>query len=319
MANHRPEPSGPRRLGPASASALVSVLEDVTRERGQIEGELGEALRDIGREEAASRRSVEEGHRRLAALRAVRREYEDRLGGLSAEMLHREWEAVRDGLTTDRDRFVSRAALVADAIASREAAMNAELAEPELASAVDEYLKFREAESSLAAMPPDYRDAILAQHRRVLRRLEPYIAAANAGPPPLAVAPLGVGVIASADPADGRAEALVLVLPVPYGVYADWTAAPEDLTSQLAYRMIGAVFRMLHLLDAADAPVRYLDVHGCLGIQVWLGDHEVEGDLREIALEQVAAAADEATELWAAGVEVYTVWLQPELLGEEPG
>lgn len=223
MASPRPGPDAPRMKGHASASALVSVLEDVTRERGQIEGDLGAALVDIGREEAASRRSVEEGHRRLAALRALRREYEERLGGLSSEMLHREWEAVRDGLTTDRDRFLYRAGLVADAIASREASMNEELAEPELSAAVKEYLKFREAEASLGAMPPDYRDAILAQHRRVLRRLEPYIAAANAGPPPLAVPPVGIGVIASADPAEGRPEALVLVLPVPFAVYADWT------------------------------------------------------------------------------------------------
>jgi hypothetical protein len=302
----------------SSTSALVAVLDDVTRMRGELEVDLDTALVEIGREEASCRRTIEEGHRRLAALRELRREYEDRVEGLTAEMLHREWEAVRQGLVADRERLQARAAMVAEAVASLEASMNAELAEPELAAALREYIKFREAEASLGAMPADYRAAILAQHRRVQRRLEPSIAAANAGPAPLSVAPAGIGILASADPAEGRPEALVLVLPLPSAVYADWISRKEDLCSQLAYRMVAAVFRLLARIDAADAPVRYLDVHGCLGVQVWLGDHEVEGDMREGLLERLAAAAEEAVDLWGAGVEVYCVWVRPELLGEEP-
>lgn len=302
----------------SAQSALVAVIAQLTRERGRLETDLDTALIEIGREEAQSRRAIEEGHRRLSALRELRREYEERRGGLSQEMVHREWGAVRDGLCADRDRFLSRAALIADAIASREASLNAELAEPELATLVHEYVKFKEAGSALAAMPPDYREAILTQHARVKRRLEPYIAAANTGPPSLAVEPAGVGLVASADPADGRPEALVLVLPVPYAVYTEWTARPEDLASMLAYRMVAATFTLLRSIGAADAPVRYVEVHGCLALQVWLGDHEVQGDLRERTLEHLAAAIEAAEEIRAANVELYTLWLRPELLGEEP-
>jgi hypothetical protein len=213
---------------------------------------------------------------------------------------------------------MARVELVQLAVLDRVAQLDRELEEPELAGAVEEYLKFREAETSLAAMPPDYRDAIVSQHRRVLRRLEPYINAANAGPPPLDVPPVGIGVVASADPAEGVPEALVVVLPVPFAVYGEWNKREEDLASQIAFRLVAAVIQLLSSLGAADAPLRYVEVHGCLAIQVWLGDHEVEGDVRERALEAISGAAEEAPELWAAGVELYAVWLKSELLTEEP-
>lgn len=304
--------------GAGTASALVCVLDEVTRERSRLEVDLDGALTEIEREEASSRRAIEEGQRRLAALRELRREHEARLAGLATEMHQREWAAVRDGLGEDRDRLVARASLVHEAIVARESALNAELRQPELATALVEYQKYREAEPGLAAMPADYRAALTEQHRRVLRRLDPYISAANAGPPPLGVPPVGVGVIATVDPFEGRAQALVVVLPVPYEVYAEWSRRPEDLCSHLSYRMVAVVFRLLAVLGAPDAPVRYVSVHGCLAIQVWLGDHEVEGDLRERSLELIAMISEEAPELWAAGVELYTLWLRPDLLGEEP-
>ena len=145
-----------------------------------------------------------------------------------------------------------------------------------------------------------------------------YIRAANDAPPPLALAPLGVAVLAATEPADGVPEGLLVVLPVPHAVFTDWKSRREDLATQLTYRLIAAVFRVLGSVGAADAPVNYQEVYGNLAVSVWLGDHKVEADLREHILEAISTAYEEATELWAAGVEVYAVWVRAELLAGVP-
>lgn len=301
-----------------SPSALVAGIDGVTRERGRLEAEIETALEDIAKEEALARRLLADCQRRIIALRELRLEQEERLDGLAGEMTSREWQVVHEGLRGDLGRFMERAAQVEALALAREEALETELAQPELAAAVEEHLRFRETEQALAAMPAPYREQVLTQHRRVLRRLEPYITAANAPAPTFEGPPLAVGVVAAADPADGQPEALVVVLPVPFAVYADWVGRREDLATALAYRMVASLFRMLATVGAADAPMRPAEVHGCLALQVWLGDHSVEGDLRERALEAIATAAVEGGELAAAGVELYALWLRPDLLTEEP-
>jgi hypothetical protein len=121
-------------------------------------------------------------------------------------------------------------------------------------------------------------------------------------------------VLVSSDPPFGRPEALVLVAPVPWAVYTEGSARAEDLCTRLAYRLVGALHGLLAEVGAQRAPVRFLDVEGCLAVQAWLGDHPVAGDLREQALAAIAAAVDGADELTAAAVDVYAAWLAPELV-----
>jgi hypothetical protein len=80
--------------------------------------------------------------------------------------------------------------------------------------------------------------------------------------------------------------------------------------------MVAAVTVLVAELGAPEAPLRYADLQGSLALQVWLGDHLIEGDLRERALERIGGAAEVGVELEAAGVEVYALWLAPELLVE---
>jgi hypothetical protein len=294
--------------------AVVAVLDEIAQWRTRADAEYGASVQEIEREEDGSRRAIEEAQRQLLALAALRRELEERHLSVGRETERREAQALRDGLATDRQIVAERAQMLAAAIGAREAEINAALADPDVATAVTEYEKFVEIEASLAALPSSYRRAILEHHEKVRRRLDPIIQASNAGPPKLDLPPVGIGVLLAADPPEGQPEGLVVAIPVPFEIYGDWAERKEDLGSLMAYRMVAAVSRILEAAGAADAPVQYVSLYGCLAIQVWLGDHEASADLREHALEAVGAVGEEAEELAAAGIEIYGLWVRPQLL-----
>ncbi len=299
--------------------AVIAVLEEIAQWKSRADGEFTTSMAEVDREEDASRRAIEEAQRQLLALATLRAELRDKHGQVAMEAERRERAALREGLSTDRGVIEARAAQLDVAIGAREAELQGQLKDPEVAAAVEEYEKFVEVEASLAALPASYRRAILDHHERVRRRLEPVIAASNAGPPVLGLSPVGVGVLFAVDPADGTPEALVAVLPVPYSVCRDWAERKEDLASLFAYRVVAAVSRLLAAVGAGSAPIQYTELAGCLAIQVWLGDCEIVGDLNERALEEIDALREEAEELSAAGIELYGLWVRAAMLADEEG
>ena len=298
--------------------SLVQALEQAARERTREEQEIESALAEVAREEIQNRKSIDESYRRITALRLLRREFEERRESLNSASYRFEWAAVRDGLLADRSRFMRRVEDLRLASRARDERLAEEMRAPEIASALREFERFQaEVEPTLGAMPASYKRAILETHERNLRRLEPYIRALNSLTPKLDAPVQPVGVVACASPADGRPEALVVVLPVPFQVYREWATREEDLAAIFTYRIVAAVFRLLREIGAAEAPVEYFEVHECLALQVWLGDHVIRGDLREQALEHIGGAYESGPELVNAAVEVYGVWLRPELLTED--
>ncbi len=297
--------------------AVIAELEEIAEWKARADAEFGASVAEVDHEENAARRQIEEAQRQLVALATLRAELRDKHTQVGLESERRERVAIRQGLANDRQVIEARASLLAEAIAEREAALQAQLQDPEIASAVEEYEKFVEIEASLAALPQSYRRAILDHHDKVRRRLEPVIAASNAGPPNLGLDPVGVGVLFSVDAPAGTPEALVAVLPVPSAVSRDWAERKEDLCSLFAYRVVAAVSRLLAAIGAGSAPIQYSDLHGCLAIQVWLGECAVQGDINERALEEIGAVREEAEELTAAGIELYGLWVRPTMLGEE--
>ncbi len=307
---------GPVRSPPARS--LVEALELAGRERQREEQELDLAMSEVAREDVQNRRSIDEAYRRIAALKLLRQELEERRAAMASAASRHEWQAVRTGLQADSARFAGRAEEARTAMKARDERIAAEMASPELVAALTEFERYHaEVEPSLASMPAAYRLAISETHERNARRLAPYAAELNSLALRLDAAVEPIGVVACASPADGRPEALVLVLPLPFAVYREWATREEDLGTVFAYRIVAAVCRLLQGIGAADAPIEYFEVHGCLALQVWLGDHVVVGDLREQTLEHIARAYEEGAELRAAGVEVYGVWLRPELLTED--
>lgn len=299
--------------------AVIAVLEEIAQWKARADAEFAGTMGEVDRDEAAARRAIDEAQRQLVALAALRAELRDKhaMVGLGAE--RRERMALREGLATDRGSIEDRAQKLAVAVAEQDAALQRQLKDPEIASAVEEYEKFVEIEASLASLPAGYRKAILDHHERVRRRLEPVIAASNAGPPSLGLPNVGVGVLFAVDPAEGPPEALVAVLPVPFAVCRDWAERPEDLSSRFAYRVVAAVSRLLGAVGAGAAPIQYTELSGCLAIQVWLGDCEVQGDIKERALEEIEALREEASDLSAAGIELYGLWVRAAMLADEEG
>lgn len=299
--------------------AVIAVLNEITSWKSHADGEYAASISEIEREEDAARRAIEEAQRQLVALAALRREVQEKHAAAAEETERRESAALREGLQTDKALLTERAAALEAAITAREAILQKQLEDPDIAAAVTEYEKFVEVEPTLAALPPSYRKAILDHHDKVRRRLEPVIQASNAGPPDLGLGVQGVGVLFAADPPDSVPEALVVVLPVPFAIYRDWAERKEDLSAQLAYRTVAAVSRCLNAVNAGAAPIQYSELHGCLAIQVWLGDCDIQGELNDRALEEIGAVREEAEELRAAGIELYGLWVRPALLAEEEG
>ena len=296
-------------------ASFVDALNEAARRRIDAEVEINAALDRLSAEEAHTIQAIDEAHRRIEALRAQRSALEDRRAALTADRYRAEQEAMRAGLQADRDRFMQRAALGREAAGARNAAIAAELRAPELATAMQETERFQaEVEASLPTLPPSYRRAALENQQRNVRRLAPYAAALNCVTPTLNAEVEAITVVACASPAEGRPEALVLVLPVPFSVYSDWSTRPEDLASMLAYRMVAALHRLLGDLGTPNAMVEYVEVHGCLAVQAWLADHDVIGDLQERTLEHIRRAYEDSVELVKAAIEVHAAWIRPEVL-----
>ncbi len=303
---------------PPHPPSLVDALAQATRERAREEQEIESALAEVAKEELQNRKAIDESYRRITALRLLRREFEERRVALATSTSDYEWAAVRNGLLADRSRFMKRVEELRAAARVRDEQLAEQMRAPEIAAALREFELFQtEVEPTLPSLPPAYRRAIVETHERNLRRLEPYIRAVNSLTPRLDAPVEPVGVVACASPADGRPEALVLVLPVPFEVYREWATREEDLAGIFAYRLVAALFKLLADIGAEDAPVEYFEVHECLALQVWLGDHTVQGDLREQTLEHIGGAYESGPELTNAAVEVYGVWLRPELLTED--
>lgn len=297
--------------------AIITVLDDIAQWRTQQDEELSRAVAAVAAEEDETRRVIEEAQRRLAGLAAKRGELDEKRAENAVEGDRRERTALREGLQVDRNILDGRARMMQERLTERRAELDRRLAEPDIATAVEEFESFDEA--ALGALPASYRQAIVAHHATVRARIEPILQALNAGPPTLDLDNAGICVLFATDPTEGAPEALVAVLPVAWAVYRDWAERGEDLCSMLAYRVVAAVSRVLIGVEASEAPVQYLEVNGCLAIQVWLGDVEVRGELRERMLEEIEALREDAAELNAAHVELYGLWVRPSLLVDEEG
>ena len=282
--------------------------------RARTATELDGALAAIAEEERALRRRIEDANRQAAALGSVRREQEERLVELDEETLRRKRTGVRQALKLDRALMEERADALLRWRQGHDDALGAGLDAPDTAAAMNEYLDAQDrtagVHGSLVASPEE----LLTPPARL--RLDPYLRAAATPAPPLAAPSAGVGVVVSVDPPEGRPEALLIVLPVPWAVYAEATLREEDLCTLLAYRVVAALHVLLAEVGAPEALVRFADLQGNLAIQVWLGDTPVVIDLRERVMEAVAGAVEGAPELQAAVLEVNAVWLPPDLLVE---
>lgn len=296
--------------------SLPQALESLLRWREGVESSVQSALEDIALEEDEAARALVEAQRQVKALAALRAEQEAVRDGLNREQRRLELEAVRACLADERQALAARNAVWKAAAAQVAEGAAARLADPAVAGLLAEWEQLSR-NDGLGSLPFSYRQARAEQRDRAWSQLEPVLAKAY-GPPDLADQPrLGCSVVLATEPASGRPETLVAVIPVPSSISPEWATREDDLMSFLAWRVVSVLFMLLREIDALNAPLRSVDLHGSLALTVWLGDHLVPDDLQERTLDLFQAMTAEANELELAGVELYAMWVSPGLLVTE--
>lgn len=299
------EPAAPR---------LIAALEAITRWREGQEEEAATQLTEVDAEEARLREGILAIERQIDALDELRGQIRERTESLDSQEIGRSYGAVVDALQADRDLTADRAKLVGHRARENREKAEAMLQDAELSRAVDEFEKFRDLEAGLATLPASYRKAILDHHQQVKRRLAPILALIEGEVEPVDADTVGIAIVASVDVVDDKPESLVLVLPVDADIYNDWEANGDDVAAMLAYRMVAAAAELATRAGVPGAPISYRSFEGKLTVQVWFGKEKVTGDVKELAAEILDRVRVAASELTTARLELYTLWLPPEVL-----
>ncbi|RME23012.1 MAG: hypothetical protein D6798_14425 [Deltaproteobacteria bacterium] len=296
---------------------LVQALEGVSRWRQEQEEAARARLARINDERQRLRADIEQLEREIETLGDLELKVQAELDELPRHVHQRTRAAVDEGINADAEVLAERDGLYAAALKAREDAVAELLADPDIARLVEEYEQFQQVEPTLANLPAGYRDAILAHHDSVQRRLQPVLEVAQAPLQPVDAERAAVTLVASLNPMEGSPEALALILPVPFDIYEDWTERNEDLAAVLSYRIIAATSAALAQVGVPDVAMQYTDYQGKLAVQVWFGDDAPQGDVREALDAQLEALADQAGELRAVGLDLYTAWLDPRVVTGE--
>ncbi len=296
-----------------STPGLLAALESVSSWREAQEEEAATQLAEVDAEEVRLTDAIADLQKQIDALDGLREQIRTRTANLDQKEILRSHRALMDSLQADRHLLEDRAAKLQEQSSADRSRAQTMLDDPELAEVVREYEGFAKLEEGLAKLPPSYRKAIEEHHGAVKRRLRPILELLEGAARPLDTHTEAISLVASVDPVEGPPQALALVLPVDSGLYYEWGERPDDLSSQLAYRVVAAASELARRVGAPDAPITFTSVDGNLTVQLWLGDHEIDGDLRESATGLLDVTAD-APDFGAAKIEVYALWLPPSVL-----
>ena len=304
--------------GGKPTSAMHAALAEVERWRTDSLAEVDRREAHLHSEAARLKAEIAELQRQLQALDALHIENSEKREAIAEQAEQQIHGALLKGLEGDAALLTARAADYAEALEDRDAAVAAMLEAPGTSEKVDAFEKFeRDRSSVLAALPTIYHAVIFQQHEVLRQELAPLFQALSSEISPLPVPPAEVTLVASIDPAEGSPEALAVLLPVPFDIYAQGSEREEDLLALVAYRVVGAVSGALKRVGAPDAPVQYAPYEygqGQLAIQVWLADSAVSGDLRAALEAELATVNARASEVRACALRVAVSWQSPEVI-----
>jgi hypothetical protein len=297
---------------------MVNALDDIDRWRQESDAEADREHNEISDEQEKLRREIEEREQRLETLATRKSEVEEHKAGLPAEQLRRRRESALKNLAGDRGVVAARGSLFGDQVKARERRVTEMIEKPQFNKLVKEYEEFQDVEMTLDTLPKTYKQAILAHHANVQKELTPVFDAMAAEIEQVDAQGIAVAVMGSVDAPDGGSpEALAIIVPVPFETCSKWSERAEDLASLIAYRVIGAVGRMLQEVGAADAPLQYAEYENALAIQVWLGDSKVTGNVQRMLDDQLDEINGKAAEFEASKLRVQMVWVEPEVVAPD--
>jgi hypothetical protein len=301
----------------AAKPKLILELEAIEQWRNEQAEAYDQNLVDLAAQEQKLREQIAELQQQLEGNADKQGQIKGELQGLPSEVVRRSHQALLDALESDRALVEARSAALQEVRELALVELQDKLEEPEVAAAIEEYEKFREVEPVLGSLPPSYRQVVMDHHEALKTKLAPLFELAAGPKEPLDLEPAQAVLVASIDIVDDRPAAFALFLPVDFQVYRAWADRPEDLAAQVAYRVVGGVSAALDKLGAPDAPVVYQDFQGCISIQVWLDDHDLEGDVTEIIDTALTEALSGAPECAQVHLGFELAWVSPTVIGPE--
>jgi len=279
--------------GPVSAAEI----ESLRRTRDELERRVRELDAQIHRLEADARAAVEAPPRSP--------EEEDRA-------LRR---AVREGFKVDVAEVSARSERLASAVQARARRLVQAGDDAELQRRLGEAQELAHLDRLHAEAPNGRVARAVAQRANQLRRrLRPYLLEAESEIEALDAESHEIAVLAALEPAEGPPTALGLVLPVPADVHGEWRRHGDDLSARLAWRVLAVLAVALRDCGAADAPVRVDRFAGCLSLQVWLGDSDVQPGLKDALIAGFDQIHEQAGELRRANLELFLAWVDASIL-----
>ena len=296
---------------------LIAELESIEQWRNEQAEAYDTSLVDLAAEEQKLREQITELQESLEGNADKQSQIKGELHGLPTEVVRRAHQALLAALEADRAMVDARSAALQEVRELAMVELQDRLEEPETAAAIEEYEKFREVEPVLGSLPPSYRQVVMDHHEALKTKLAPLFELAAGPKDPLELDPAKAVLVASIDVVDDRPAAFALFLPVDFQVYRAWADRPEDLAAQVAYRVVSGVSAALETLGAPDAPVVYQDFEGCISIQVWLDDHELEGKVTDTIAGALMGALDAAPECAQVQLGFELAWVDPQVIGPE--
>ncbi len=305
-----------KKEGPIGPRLAVE-LDAIEKWRADEQDRLRKRLGSLEDEEGKFRQQLAIIDKKLQENLEQRKAVADELQRVPRAVVDRQHGALVRSVLADREIVTARATALREATEAREVEVRALLDDPANKEAVEEYEKFREVEPVLASLPAGYRRVVLDHHEEVKRVLEPVFAALRSTGPDVEAEVVEVAVVGSIDVVGDVPAAIALVFPVDFDACRSWSERPEDLSSLMAYRGVGALCRALGEVNAADAPLSWRDADGALSLEVLLADHKVGIDVKATVEQGLLAAYAEARECTAARVAVRVVWVDPDILVPE--
>jgi hypothetical protein len=302
---------------PAAKPKLILELEAIEQWRNEQSEAYDKDLVDLAAQEQKVREEIAALEKQLESNADKQSQIKGEMQGLPSEVVRRSHQALLDALEDDRAVVEARSAALQEVRELALVELQDKLEEPEVAAAIEEYEKFREVEPVLGSLPPSYRQVVMDHHEALKTKLAPLFELAAGPKEALDLEPAKAVLVASVDIVDERPAAFALFLPVEFQVYRAWADRPEDLAAQVAYRVVGGVSAALDKLGAPDAPVVYQDFQGCISIQVWLDDHDLDGDVTEIIDAALADALAGAPECEQVHLGFELAWVSPSVIGPE--
>jgi len=301
----------------AAKPKLILELESIEQWRTEQAQTYDEDLVDLAAQEQTLREQLTELQAALDGNADKQGQVQGEMQGLPIEVVRRSHQALLAALDSDRALVEARSAALQEVRELALVELQDKLDEPEIAAAIEEYEKFREVEPVLGSLPPSYRQVVMDHHEALKTKLAPLFDLAAGPTDSLGLEPVSAVLVASIDIVDDRPAAFALFLPVDFQVYRAWADRPEDLAAQVAYRVVSGVSSALDQLGAPDAPVVYQDFQGCISIQVWLDDHELDGDVSDIIANSLNEALVLAPECDQVGLGFEIAWVAPQVIGPE--